>query len=123
MLCETIRIIYVCDLPDLLICIFFLSKMPRPKNPVWNFFHTSEERKNGKQHYVATCKFCDPPFVIDGQLQRMIKHLLEHCKNVLKHVKAELSSFKNTTIAPLLLSQPLKDTQDKLLQKLNNQLN
>lgn len=123
MLCETIKIIYVCDLPICRFAFFFLSKMPRPKNPVWKFFHTSEERKNEKQHYVATCKFCDPPFVIDGQPQRMIKHLLEHCKNVPEHVKAELSSFKNTTNAPLPLSQPLKDTQDRLLQKLNNRLN
>jgi hypothetical protein len=41
--------------------------MPRPQSMVWEFFHKSEERKNGKQHFVATCKFYNPPFSIDGQ--------------------------------------------------------
>src|SRR6266536_4111678 len=100
--------------------------MPRPKNSVWKFFHTSEKRKNGKQHFVAICKYCDPPFTIDGQPQRMIKHLLEQCKNVPEHVKVELSSLKDTTSVALPLSQPsmqnLQNTFVKL-HTINNQSN
>jgi len=96
--------------------------MPRPKNPVWKFFHKSEERKNGKQHFVVTCKYCDPPFTIDGQPQRMIKHLLEQCKNVPEDVKIELSpSFKDTTSISLPPSS--QNLQNTLLSKLYNQSN
>jgi BED zinc finger len=100
--------------------------MPRPKNSVWKFFHRSEKRKNGKHHFVATCKYCDPPFTIDGQPQRMIKHLLEQCENVPEHVKVGLSSLKDTTSVTLPLSQPsmqnLQNTFLKLHTK-NNQSN
>jgi len=94
--------------------------MPRPKNSVWKFFHNSEERKNGKQHFVATCKYCNPPFIIDGQPQRMIKHLLEQCKNVPEDVKAELlSSSKNTTVSLPLPQSTQITSLESTLQELN----
>lgn len=88
--------------------------MPRHQSPVWEFFNKSEERKNGKQHFVATCKFCIPLFSIDGQPQRMIKHILEQCKSVPEHAKEKLASSINTNSTPLTPSQPLPQNIQKI---------
>ncbi len=106
--------------------------MPRSTSLVWEFFHKSEERKNEKQHFVATCKFCNPPFIINGQPKRMIKHILEQCKNVPEHVKEKLASSvssassASTTSTPLPPSQPLLQNIQKisfLKSNTNNQPN
>src|SRR3989337_1807409 len=99
--------------------------MPRT-SLVWKFFHKSEERKNEKQHFDATCKFCNPPFIINGQPKRMIKHILEQCKSVPEHVKEKLASSVSTTSTLLPPSQPFLQNIQKisfLKSNTNNQPN
>ncbi len=100
--------------------------MPRPKSLIWKYFHKSEEQKNEKQHFVATCKFCNPSFSIDGQPQRMIKHILEQCKSVSEYVKEKLALSINTTFTPLSSSQSLSQNVQKiafLKSNINNRPN
>ncbi len=100
--------------------------MPRSKSLVWKYFHKSEEWKNGKQHFIAICKFCNPFFSIDDQSQRMIKHILEQYKSVSEHVKEKLASSINTTSTPLPSSQSLSQNVQRiafLKSNINNRPN
>src|SRR6266540_3054969 len=100
--------------------------MSRSKSLIWEYFHKSKERKNGKQHFVATCKFCNPSFSIDDQPQRMIKHILEQCKSIPEHAKEKLASSINTTFTPLPPSQSLSQNVQRiafLKSNINNRLN
>ena len=51
--------------------------MTRTLDPVWNHFKKSAEGKTDqagtKQHYIATCNFCDT--IMTGQPKRMKIHL------------------------------------------------
>ena len=59
---------------------------------------------------------------MDGQPQRMIKHLLEQCKNVPEDFKELISQNTNTTLQTSQLpSQNLQNSQF-FISNLNNQL-
>jgi len=68
--------------------------MTRTLDPVWNHFKKSTERKTDqagtKQHYIATCNFCDT--IMTGQPKRMKIHLNKNCPNVPLEVK---NQYKN----------------------------
>lgn len=68
--------------------------MTRTLDPVWNHFKKSAERKTDqagtKQHYIATCNFCDT--IMTGQPKRMKIHLNKNCPNVPLEVK---NQYKN----------------------------
>ena len=68
--------------------------MTHTLDPVWNHFKKSTERKTDqagtKQHYIATCNFCDT--TMTGQPKRMKIHLNKNCPNVPLEVK---NQYKN----------------------------
>ncbi|CAH1758069.1 15722_t:CDS:2, partial [Entrophospora sp. SA101] len=61
----------------------------RPQHFIWKHFKKSQERKNNKQHYIASCNYCQHAF--DGQPLRMIKHLLS-CNNAPNELKILLKN-------------------------------
>lgn len=68
--------------------------MTRTLDPVWNYFNKSLERKTdqagAKQHYIATCNFCDA--TMTGQPKRMKIHLSKNCLEVPLEIK---NKYKN----------------------------
>jgi len=70
--------------------------MTRTLDPVWNYFKKSSERRTDqagvKQHYIATCNFCDT--TMTGQPKRMKTHLNKNCPNAPPEIKNQYNENK-----------------------------